>query len=157
MASPSKVVVPKAKVPKKEPEHPQYVVMVKDAIVSLKERTGSSSVAIKKFVESKYQGLPSNFSVHLSNALKKLTANGKLVKVKASYKLGEELKKTPKPTKMPSKVVKKPTKKTKVAAKPKAVAKPKAEKTKKAPKAVSASKEPKAAAKPKAEKPKAKK
>ena len=69
--------------------------MIKAAIASLKERTGSSVQAITKYVEANYK-LPDNFKKVLSNQLKKLAAEGKLVKVKASYKLGDALKKAPK-------------------------------------------------------------
>ena len=69
--------------------------MIKAAISSLKERTGSSVQAITKYVEANYK-LPDNFKKVLSNQLKKLAAEGKLVKVKASYKLGDALKKAPK-------------------------------------------------------------
>jgi hypothetical protein len=47
--------------------------------------------------------LPANFNKTLGNQLKSLTAAAKLVRVKSSFKLGEELKKAPK-----KKVVKKP-------------------------------------------------
>lgn len=40
--------------------------------------------------------LPPNFGKILGNQLKNLAAQGKLVRVKASFKLGEELKKAPK-------------------------------------------------------------
>ena len=69
--------------------------MVQEAIKDLKDRTGSSTVAIAKWVESKYT-LPDTFKKSLSTALKKMTEDGKLVKVKASYKLGAALKAAPK-------------------------------------------------------------
>merc|ERR1739841_80777 len=72
-----------------------------EAIKDLKDRTGSSTVAIAQWVESKYT-LPDTFKKSLSTALKKMTEDGKLVKVKASYKLGAALKAAPK-----KKVVKK--------------------------------------------------
>ena len=61
--------------------------MVKEAIVALKDRTGSSVQAISKYMKANYD-LPDNFGKILSRALKRLVDNGKLVKVKASYKLG---------------------------------------------------------------------
>jgi len=64
----------------------------------------------------------------LHNHLKRLEKTGKLIKVKASYKLGDELKKAPKKAK-PAKS--KPAAKPATAAKP-AAAKPKATKPKKA-------------------------
>lgn len=36
------------KVAKAEPKHPKYIVMIADAIKTLKERTGSSAPAIAK-------------------------------------------------------------------------------------------------------------
>lgn len=52
MAGTPKPAAPK--VAKVAPAHPPYVVMIKEAIVSLKERSGSSLPAIKKFIETKY-------------------------------------------------------------------------------------------------------
>lgn len=64
------------------------VQMITEAIVSLKERTGSSQVAIAKFIEEKQKAnLPSNFRNLLLVQLKRLVANEKLVKVKNSFKL----------------------------------------------------------------------
>ncbi|PWA66683.1 histone H1 [Artemisia annua] len=69
-------------------KHPPYLEMVSDAIVTLKERNGSSQYAIRKFIEEKHKDLlPVNFKKMLLNQLRKLVASGKLVKVKASYKL----------------------------------------------------------------------
>jgi histone H1/5 len=110
--------------------------MIKDAIVSLKERTGSSQYAIAKFIEEKHKQLPSNFKKLLLQNLKKNVASGKLVKVKGSFKLSSKTKSSPVTT--PSEAKKKPaaakpkTKPTAVKAKPaskpkaKAVVKPKA-------------------------------
>jgi len=116
---------------KPAPSHPPYVEMIKAAISSLKERTGSSVQAITKYVEANYK-LPDNFKKVLSNQLKKLAAEGKLVKVKASYKLGDALKKAPKkPKAKKAKAAKKPAaKKPKKAAKKPAAKKPKAKKPK---------------------------
>merc|ERR1712048_321795 len=122
---------PAKKTKKAAPSHPPYADMVKAAIVALKDRTGSSAVAIAKYLDGNYK-LPETYKKSLSLTLKKLVESGKLVKVKASYKLGS-LKTEPK-----KKVVKKKTtaarKKTtaakkKVAKKPK---KPAAKKPKKA-------------------------
>lgn len=104
------------------PGHPPYVDMIKEALVTLKERNGSSQQALKKFIGGKYK-LPQGWEKTLSVQLKRLVEDGKLVRVKASYKLGEQLKKTPaKPKKV---VAKKPaaapaTPAAKPAAKPKA-------------------------------------
>merc|ERR1711967_51403 len=112
---------PAKKAKKAAASHPPYATMVQEAIKDLKDRTGSSTVAIAKWVESKYT-LPDTFKKSLSTALKKMTEDGKLVKVKASYKLGAALKAAPK-----KKVVKKKpataTKKKPVKKKPKKVVK----------------------------------
>merc|ERR1711934_252808 len=120
--------------------HPTYEVMIKEAIVALKDRTGSSTIAIKKYMEANYK-LSETFGTALSKALKRFVESGKLIKVKVSYKLGS-LKTAPKKkvvkkkktvakkkvAKKPKKVVKKPKKaapKKKTAAKKKIVKKPK--------------------------------
>nr|GEU68999.1 histone H1-like [Tanacetum cinerariifolium]GEY57655.1 histone H1-like [Tanacetum cinerariifolium] len=111
--------------PKSPTLHPPYFEMIKEAIVSLKERTGSSQYAIIKFVEENQKNLLANFKKVLSTQLKKLVAGGKLVKVKASYKLPS----VAAPAKAKKKVDAKPksvAKKPKAAPKAKAVAKPKA-------------------------------
>lgn len=105
--------------------------MIKEAISALKERTGSSSHAIAKYMEDKHgASLPANFKKMLSIQLRGFAAKGKLVKVKASYKLSDAAKKAaPKPkAKLAAAktAAPKPTKKD--AAKPKktaAAAKPK--------------------------------
>ncbi|GMI79186.1 Histone 1.2 [Hibiscus trionum] len=136
-----------AKKPKPASSHPPFLDMISDAILSLKERTGSSQFAIAKFIEEKYKQLPSNFRKLLLVQLKKFVASGKLVKVKASYKLpptsavakkpaaakpkaatSATVKSKPKVVKAAAKTkVATPVKaKAKVAAKPKAKAKTKA-------------------------------
>ena len=74
-------MAPKA-APKAPPAHPKYEVMVADAIASLKDRTGSSTPAIAKFIEGKYKGLPDNWKKLLAVQLKRLAESGKLVKVR---------------------------------------------------------------------------
>lgn len=71
----------------KKATHLSYEEMVKDAIVTLKEKSGSSQYAIAKFLEKKHKQLPSNFKKLLLFHLKKLVAAGKLVRVKNSFKL----------------------------------------------------------------------
>jgi histone H1/5 len=52
--------------------------MIVEAIAALKERGGSSSVAISKHVESKYGAkLPANFKKLISGNLKRLIAAGR--------------------------------------------------------------------------------
>ncbi|KAK4282902.1 hypothetical protein QN277_014226 [Acacia crassicarpa] len=120
-----------ARKPKSSPSHPPFAEMITDAIVSLKERTGSSQYAITKFIEDKHKHLPPTFKKLLLNNLKKSVAAGKLVKVKNSFKLAPN-NPAPAATKPPKSTVKavpksqtKPAAKPKVAAKPKAVSKPK--------------------------------
>ena len=115
--------------PPKAAAHPKYEDMVKAAILALKDRNGSSVPAIAKYLAANYK-LPDNFKKILSTQLKNLVKSGKLLKVKASYKLGEALKKAPKKPK--KKAVKKPKKAAKKAAKkPKKAAKKPKKATKK--------------------------
>ncbi|XP_051184336.1 uncharacterized protein [Lolium perenne] len=101
--------------------HPPYFEMIKEAIAALKDRTGSSSVAIAKFIDEKHgKSLPANFKKILSVQLRGSAAKGKLVKVKASYKLSDAAKKDSPKAKAavkPAKDAAKPKKKD--AAKPK--------------------------------------
>ncbi|KAI5419086.1 hypothetical protein KIW84_043325 [Lathyrus oleraceus] len=73
--------------------HPTYEEMIKDAIVSLKEKNGSSQYAIVKFIKEKQKQLPGNFKKLLLQNLKKNVAFGKLAKVKGSFKLSAAAKK----------------------------------------------------------------
>ncbi|XP_008218284.1 PREDICTED: histone H1-like [Prunus mume] len=147
----------KAKKARSPPSHPPFVEMITEAIVALKERTGSSQYAITKFVEEKNKNLPQTFRKLLLYNLKKLVASGKLVKVKNSFKLPpgrsapvKEKPDAPKPRKSAEAVVK-PKPKPKTVAKPKAnvAAKPKPKAAAK-PKLKAVATKPKAAVKPKA-------
>ncbi|KAL8045239.1 hypothetical protein ABFX02_08G099800 [Erythranthe guttata] len=70
--------------------HPPYFEMIKEALLALKEKSGSSPYAIAKYMEHKYKGvLPPNFRKILGLQLKNSAAKGKLNKIKASYKLSE--------------------------------------------------------------------
>ncbi|KMT09531.1 hypothetical protein BVRB_6g129940 [Beta vulgaris subsp. vulgaris] len=78
----------------KAPSHPPYFQMIKEAILALNEKGGSSPYAIAKFMEQKHKTvLPSNFRKILGLQLKNSVSKGKLIKVKASYKLSEAGKK----------------------------------------------------------------
>jgi len=104
--------------PKAPPAHPTYEVMVKAAIVSLKERSGSSTQAIAKYLAATYK-LPDGWKKVLSTQIKNLTKSAKLLKLKNSFKLGEALKKAPKKVvKKKAKVVKKKVVKKKAKASP---------------------------------------
>ena len=95
-AAPKKTKAKKPAAPRKPrpaTTHPSYFEMVGDAITSLKEKSGSSQYAITKFLEDKHKDrLPSNFKKLLLVQLRNLTANGKLIKVKGSYKLSSAAK-----------------------------------------------------------------
>ncbi|KAJ9534250.1 hypothetical protein QJQ45_006937 [Haematococcus lacustris] len=181
--APAPAPAPKAKASKlKSPAtHPGFTVMIVECITALKERTGSSLPAIKKWIQAKYaKDLPSTWEKILSVQLKRMADTGALVRVKASYKLGEATKKAAakKPTtpkkpaaakaakpasamktdasgakKSPAarKAVTKAAKPTDSGKKSPAAAKPKAAAVKKAPAATKTAKP--AATKPKAAKP----
>ena len=64
--------------------------MISEALKALKERTGSSLYAIAKHIEEKHKDhLPYDFRKTLTQRLKESVAKGKLVKIKASYKLAK--------------------------------------------------------------------
>ncbi|EYU20524.1 hypothetical protein ABFS82_08G099900 [Erythranthe guttata] len=78
----------------KTASHPPYFEMIKEAVLALKEKSGSSPYAIAKYMEDKHKGvLPPNFRKILGLQLKNSAAKGKLIKIKASYKLSETGKK----------------------------------------------------------------
>ncbi|KAE9619032.1 putative histone H5 [Lupinus albus] len=126
---------PKKTVSSKKPlSHPPFAEMISDAIVSLKERTGSSQIAISKFIEEKHKDLPATFKKLLLLNLKKSVAAGKLVKVKNSFKIAPTVKASVKAASIDDKKLKtvaKPKAATvakvhaKAAVKSKAVTKPK--------------------------------
>ncbi|XP_014520023.1 histone H1 [Vigna radiata var. radiata] len=101
-AKEKKTKVPKEKKPKqaKTAAHPPYFQMIKEALVALNEKGGSSPYAIAKYMEEKHKSvLPVNFKKILGLQLKNQAARGKLLKIKASYKLSETAKKEKKETK----------------------------------------------------------
>lgn len=68
--------------------------MIKEAILALHGKEGSSSYAIAKYMEEKHkEELPGNFKKMLAVQLRSFAAKGKLLKVKASFKLPESEKK----------------------------------------------------------------
>ncbi|KAL8527280.1 hypothetical protein ACS0TY_005233 [Phlomoides rotata] len=68
--------------------HPPYLQMIREAITTMKDRTGSSQPAIAKFMEENYTNqLPPNFKKNLSIQLKRLVKSEKVIKVKNSYKI----------------------------------------------------------------------
>ena len=61
----------------------KYEGFIKEAILALKERTGSSLPAIKKYITAHHAAdTKANWETALSQSLKRLTKVGKLVKVK---------------------------------------------------------------------------
>jgi histone H1/5 len=139
----------KAAVSKKSaPEHPPYKEMIKEAILALKDRNGTSRPALKKYIKANYKGVDTDSFDRLFNAaLRKGHETNEFAFPKGTSGTVKLAKKEPaaKPT-----TTKKP-----VAAKPTAKATAKKTVTKKAvakPKAAAATKKaaPKAAAKPKA-------
>ena len=112
---------------KKPAEHPKYIDMVNAAIVSLKERTGSSRQAILKYIQANYK-VGDNCGVHVKQALKKGVAAGTLLQPKGTGASGsfKVVKKVAEPKKKPA--AKKPAAK-KPAAKKAPTKKPAAKKT----------------------------
>ncbi|CAN4083408.1 unnamed protein product [Withania somnifera] len=93
---PVKEKKPRAKKPKsaKTVTHPPYFQMIKEALMALNEKGGSSPYAVAKYMEDKHKDeLPANFRKILGLQLKNSVAKGKLIKIKASFKLSEAGKK----------------------------------------------------------------
>jgi hypothetical protein len=69
---------------------PKYADLAHEAIINLKERTGSSLAAIKKYIATTYPDF--DFQPRfLRAALRRDVANGKYVMVKASYKIAPKI------------------------------------------------------------------
>ncbi|KAK2664499.1 hypothetical protein Ddye_003073 [Dipteronia dyeriana] len=66
---------------------PPYAEMIYAAISALKEKDGSSKIAIGKHIEQTYSNLPANHSTLLTQHLQRLRNTGHLLMVKKSYKL----------------------------------------------------------------------
>ncbi|KAM7250841.1 hypothetical protein ACFE04_022724 [Oxalis oulophora] len=93
---------PKDKKPKTA-AHPPYFQMIKEALISLNEKNGSSPHAISKYMEENHKSqLPTNFRKMLALQLKNSASRGKLIKVKASYKLSDSNKKSTTTTTKPA-------------------------------------------------------
>merc|ERR1712183_929352 len=98
-------------------DHPTYKVMTIAAVTALKSRKGVSSQAMCKYLEANYK-VKDGFKTHFKVALKKLVADGSVVRMSGagangSFKLGkvEAPKKVKKPA--PKKAAaKKPAKKS---------------------------------------------
>lgn len=147
---------PKKKAAKKA-THPKYIEMILNGITSLKDKKGSSRVAILKFISTEYKvgDNPNAVNNQLKLALKKGVADGVLTQVKGSgasgsFKVAKSAPKLKSPKKKAAKKVVKPK-----VAKKAGVKKPAAKKATKKPAAKKSPK--KAAKKPAAKKPAAKK
>ena len=88
---------------KKSSDHPTYAKMISSAILTLKDKTGSSRQAIAKFVCANYKVDAAKAAAPLNRALKKGVEDGVLKMAKqsgkgaGSYKLVVEAKKKKKP------------------------------------------------------------
>merc|ERR1711920_86669 len=122
----SSVSIMVAATKKKAASGPGYYDLIKQAILELKERNGSSRQAIDKFVSSK-KGV-SYTKPRLNLALKRGVESGKLVAVKGSFKLSAAEKKPPAKKKAATKKKDAPKKK-KLATKKKTVKKKTVKKT----------------------------
>jgi len=128
------------------PEHAPYKDMIRDAILSLKERNGSSRQAIKKYVLNNNKGIKtSNFSAQFNAALKRGVTAGDFLQPKGPsgpVKLQKkELAKTAKSGEKPATAAPKKsttTTTTKKATPAKPVAKPKKATATSAPKSTTA-------------------
>lgn len=84
---------PPAKAPRKagksgaRTNHPAYEEMVLRAIEGLKDKTGSSAVAVGKWIKDRFAVNESKYKQSVAQALKALVAQDRLVKIKASFKL----------------------------------------------------------------------
>ncbi|CAL5045499.1 unnamed protein product [Urochloa decumbens] len=68
--------------------HPPYFEMIKEAILSQDGKVGASPYAIAKHMGEKHRDvLPANYRKVLAVQLRNFAAKGRLVKVKASFKL----------------------------------------------------------------------
>ena len=119
---------------KKSSDHPTYAEMISAAILSLKDRTGSSRQAIAKYVCANYKVDADKAALHLRKALKKGLEDGVFKTARqsgkgaGSFKLVEKKMKSAAKKAKPS--TKKPTvKKAKSSAKKKPVKKVAAKKS----------------------------
>ncbi|KAJ3188612.1 hypothetical protein HDU85_004326 [Gaertneriomyces sp. JEL0708] len=67
---------------RKQASHPQYKEMVAQAIINLKERSGSSRTMIKKYIHSNFSGLTDSADKLIKAAIKKGVESGEFVQPK---------------------------------------------------------------------------
>jgi histone H1/5 len=91
-----------------------YKTGIKAAIIALKERTGSSSVAIKKHMQDNMPADKKWMNGMFLKALKDGVAAGEFIKVKGSYKLSAAAKAPPKKKKAAPKKKTAPKKKVRL-------------------------------------------
>lgn len=124
----------KAKKPRTAPTHPKVSEMVNTAINSLKERSGSSLQAIKKYIASNYKVDVEKLSPFIKKYLKTSVISGGLVQSKGkgasgSFRMSSASSsgaaKSASKTKKPKAAKPKAAKATKAASSPKKTAKPK--------------------------------
>lgn len=97
--------------PVKPSEHPPVAVMVKAALASLKDRKGSSLVAIKKYILTSYKGIDMvRVAPFIRRSLKKAVDDGDFVQIKGSYKIVIKAKSVEKPKKVNKPAAEKPSK-----------------------------------------------
>ena len=125
--APAKKAKKTASKPKVPAAHPKYAEMIKAAVTALKERNGSSKVAILKYITANYKvgDNPNVVNNQVKKALKSGVKDGLLKQTKGtgasgSFRLGDKKAEKPKKVAKP-KSPKKAAKKT--AAKPKKAAK----------------------------------
>merc|ERR1719351_443980 len=109
--APKSVKAATAKKPKSKPTHPTVAVMIEAAISNLKERTGSSLVAIKKYIATNYKVDVVKLNPHIKKSLISGVEKKTLIRVKGkgasgSFKLGKSNDKAEKPKKKAAKKAK---------------------------------------------------
>merc|ERR1712115_592233 len=109
--APKSVKAATAKKPKSKPTHPTVAVMIEAAITNLKERTGSSLIAIKKYIATNYKVDVVKLNPHIKKSLISGVEKKTLIRVKGkgasgSFKLGKSNDKSEKPKKKAAKKAK---------------------------------------------------
>ena len=87
---------------KKSSDHPTYAKMISSAILTLKDKTGSSRQAIAKYVCANYQVDADKAAFHLRRALKKGLEDGVFKTARQSGKGAGSFRLVEKKTKKPS-------------------------------------------------------
>lgn len=151
-----KVTAPKAKKPSVGSTHPPTQQMVDASIKNLKERGGSSLLAIKKYISATYKCDVQKLAPFIKKYIKSAVVSGKLIQTKGkgasgSFKLSPSATKDPK-----AKSIEKKTTKSSAVPKPKKAAIKKVTGEKKVKKTVTATAAKKAADKKRTEKAKVK-